>query len=230
MRRLRERAYRSRVLSALVLAVALHLALALSLAPLRQRIPLVRHIGYEGALRILPEISVRRPVGEAASELEMAYGLGSDAFLRVIDTRTVDSPLEADDLTQDDVGDFEEDYGEEIRRQLEQALLQPTSRDVVIVRLVKPAYPPTSVAAGVQGVLVFRLHVTKRGGVARAWLLSSEVDEDCEASARRAVLQWKFRPHLVAGTPVDFLVDQRIRFRLHDVLEAQVPGLRVRRR
>jgi TonB family protein len=213
-----------------VLAVAFHLALALSLAPLRQRIPLVRHLGYEGSLRILPEISVRRPVGEAESELATAYGLGSDMFLRVIDMRTVDNPLEADDLTQDDLGAFEEEYGEEIRRQLEQALPQPTSRDVVIVRPVIPAYPPTSVAAGVEGVLVFRLHVSKRGRVARAWLLSSEVDEDCEASARRAVLQWTFRPHLVAGTPVDFLVDQRIRFRLYDVLEAQAPGLRMRRR
>jgi TonB family protein len=212
------------------LAVAAHLALVLSLAPMRQRIPLVRHIGYEGALRILPEISVRRPAGEAESELETVFGLGSDSFLRVIDARAVDNPIEADELTREETGDFEEDYGEEIRRQLEQSLPQPTSRDVIIVRLVKPAYPPTSIAAGIEGVVVFRLHVTKHGRVARAWLLSSEVDEDCEEAARRAVLQWRFRPHTVRGTGVDFLVDQRIRFRLHSVLEAEAPGLRTRRR
>ncbi len=229
-RRLRERAYRSRVLVGVILAVAFHLALTLSLAPLGQRIPLVRHIGYEGALRILPEISVQRPAAQAESELETAYGFGSKSFLRVIDTRTVDNALEADELTQDDSGDFEEEYGEEIRRQLERSLPQPTSRDVVVVRLVKPAYPPTSVAAGVEGVVVFRLHVTKHGRVARAWPLSSEVDRDCEDAARRAVLRWKFRPHVVGGTPVDFLVDQRIRFRLRDVLEAKAPGLRTRRR
>lgn len=229
-RRLRERAYRSRVLLALILAVVIHLAVTLSLAPFRQQIPLVRHIGYEGALRILPEISIQRPVGAAETELETAYGLGSESFLRVIDTRTVDDPLEADELPQDDSGDFEEEYGEEIRRQLEQSLPQPTSRDVVIVRLVKPAYPPTSVAAGVEGVVVFRLHVTKYGRVARAWLLSSEVDSDCEDAARRAVLQWRFRPHVVQGTAVGFLVDQRIRFRLRDVLQTRPPGLRTRGR
>jgi TonB family protein len=81
----------------------------------------------------------------------------------------------------------------------------------------------------VEGVVVFRLHVSKHGRVARAWLLSSEVDEECEAAARRAVLQWRFRPHVIRGAAVDFLVDQRIRFRLHDVLEANAPGLRIRR-
>jgi TonB family protein len=196
---------------------------------MRQRIPLVRHIGYEGALRILPEISVRRTVGEAESEEEMAFGLGSSSFLRVIDTRAVEEPVRADEATEDDSGDFEEDYGEEIRRLLEQSLPQPSGRDVVIRRLVKPAYPPESVAAGVEGVVVFRLHVTKQGRVARAWLLSSEVDEACEEAARRAVIQWRFRPHTVRGAAVGFLVDQRIRFRLHDVLGADAPELRRRR-
>jgi TonB family protein len=169
-------------------------------------------------------------VGAVETELETAYGLGSKSFLRVIETREVERPTEVDEPSRDETGDFEEEYGEEIRRQLEQSLPQPTSRDVVVVRLVKPSYPPTSVAAGVEGVVVFRLHVSKYGRVVRAWLLSSEVDADCEDAARRAVLQWRFRPHVLAGTAVDFLVDQRIRFRLHDVLEAQAPGLRTRRR
>jgi len=229
-RRLRERVYRSRLLVGAILAVAIHLAVTISLAPLRQRIPLVRYIGYEGALRILPEISIQRPVGVAETELETLFGLGSDSFMRVIDTREVDNPIEEDAPLQDDSGDFEEEYGEEIRRQLEQSLPQPTSRDVVVVRLVKPAYPPASVAAGVEGVVVFRLHVSKYGRVARAWLLSSEVDGDCEEAARRAVLQWKFRPHVAAGTAVEFLVDQRIRFRLNDVLEEEALGRRTRRR
>jgi TonB family protein len=229
-RRVRERAYRSRVIAGTILAIVIHLAVTVSLAPLRQRIPLVRHIGYEGALRILPEISIQRPLGAAETELETLYGLGSESFLRVIETREVENPVEADDLSEVETGDFEEEYGEEIRRQLEQSLPQPTSRDVVVTRLVKPAYPPTSVTAGVEGVVVFRLHVSKHGRVARAWLLSSEVDVDCEEAARRAVLQWRFRPHVLAGTPVDFLVDQRIRFRLRDVLDAEAPGLRTRGR
>lgn len=211
-------------------AVAVHLALVLSLAPMSQRIPLVRHIGYEGALRILPEISVRRPIGETESELEKAAGLGAESFLRVIETRTVENPVDANDEVEDASEDFEEEYGEEIRRQLEQSLPQPTSRDVVVLRLVRPAYPPSSVGAGVEGAVVFRLHVTKRGRVVRVWLLSSEVDEACEESARRALLQWRFRPHVVSGTSVEFLVDQSVRFRLRDVLEADAPGLRLRGR
>jgi TonB family protein len=223
-RRQRERAYRSRITLGLVLAVAIHLAVVLAFAPMRQRIPLVRHIGYEGALHILPEISVRRPAGGKESQLEEAYGSGSESFFEVVDIRSVEAPLQAEEPPPAEKGDYEEEYGEEIRRQLEQSLPQPTSRDVVIVRFVKPAYPPASVAAGVEGVVVLRLHVTKYGRVARAWLLGSEVDVDCEEAARRAVLQWRFRPHLVDGVAVDFLVDQRIRFRLHDVLDAGAPG------
>lgn len=229
-RRERERTYRRRILVGVVLAVAIHLVVTVSLAPFRQQIPLVRHIGYEGALRILPEISIQRPPGVAESDLETVYGRGSESFLHVIETREVESAAAADELSRDETGDFEEEYGDEIRRQLEQSLPQPTSRDVIVTKLVKPVYPSASIAAGVEGVVVFRLHVSTRGRVVRAWLLSSEVDADCEEAARRAVLQWRFRPHVIDGTAAEFLVDQRIRFRLYDVLDAGASGVRARGR
>ena len=86
----------------------------------------------------------------------------------------------------------------------------------MILKLVKPAYPARSITDGTEGVVEFRVHVTKRGRVARVWLLSSGVDREMEASGRRALMQWKVQPLLNNGAPADFLVDQRIRFRLHD--------------
>jgi TonB family protein len=215
-RRERERIYVFRMRRAIFAAIVAHVLLFVALAPFKQQLPLVRHIGYEGALRVLPEISVQREVGDVESEQEQAHGRGADALFRVIETRLVSSQLPARDVTEQETEDYDEEYGDELLEVLERALPQPQSRDVVILRLVKPAYPARSIADGKEGVVEFRVHVTKRGRVARAWLLSSEVDREMEESARLALMQWRFRPLLANGAPADFLVDQRIRFRLHD--------------
>ena len=215
-RRSRERIHVGRMRRAAVAAVVLHVLLFVAFAPLTHRIPLVRHIGYEGALRVLPEISVQREIGDVETEEETARGRGADALFRMIETRLVSHPVPARDAAEQEADDYDEEYGDELLEVLDGALPQPRSRDVVILKLVKPAYPARSITDGTEGVVEFRVHVTKRGRVARVWLLSSGVDREMEASGRRALMQWKFQPLLNNGAPADFLVDQRIRFRLHD--------------
>ncbi len=217
-RRYRDRTYVVTMRWAIAAAVVLHVGLVPAFAPLRQRIPLVRHIGYEGALRLFPEISVKREPGEYEAEEQLARGVGSQRHFELIDARLVAEQASVDEVVEPVTGDYEEDYGEELLHYLERSLPQPTSRDVVLVKFVKPVYPPQSIAAEREGVVRFRLHVSSRGRVLRAWLLSSEVDGAMEVAAKRAVLQWRFEPHAVGGMSVDFLVDQRIRFRLNDVL------------
>lgn len=217
-RRFRDRTYVVRMRWAITAAVVAHLALIPAFTPLRQRIPLVRHIGYEGPLRLLPEISVIREPGSYESEAQAARGAGAERYFEIMDTRLVSEVTPVDDVVEPDTGDYEQDFGQELLHLLERSLPQPMSRDVVLVKFVRPAYPPLSIAAGKEGVVTFRLHVTSRGRVARAWLLSSEVDDRMEVAAKRAILQWRFEPHRADGVAVDFLVDQRIRFRLKDVL------------
>ncbi len=97
---------------------------------------------------------------------------------------------------------------------------------MVVSHLVKPRYPASSRAAGIEGVVVFRIHVTKTGEVANVWLLSSEVDRVCEQAARRAIYRWRYAPYRVNGEAVDFLGDQPIRFRLYDVESGVTGGVR----
>jgi TonB family protein len=217
-RRYRDRTYVVTMRWAIAAAVVLHVALVPAFAPLTQQIPLVRHIGYEGALRLFPEISVKREPGEYEAEEQQARGVGSKRHFELIDARLVTEQASVEEVVETETGDYEEDYGEELLHYLERSLPQPTSRDVVLVKFVKPVYPPLSIAAGREGVVRFRLHVSSRGRVIRAWLLSSEVDAAMEIAAKRAILQWRFEPHAVEGVAVDFLVDQRVRFRLNDVL------------
>jgi TonB family protein len=214
----RERTHRSRMARAVVAAVLAHLLLFLGLAPPKSRIPLVRHIGYQGVMQIQPEISVQREPDEFEAEQQTARGRGEEGFFRVLSIRVVDWEVPSGIPTEESAGEAEpEEAGEDLRTELERSLPQPTSSEVIITRFIKPLYPPSSIAAGVEGVVVFRLHVTAEGRVARVWLLNSEVDQACEIEAHRAVTQWKFRPFLVAGEPTAILVDQRIRFRLHDI-------------
>jgi TonB family protein len=215
-RRVREREYRRALVLAAAVAVASHAAIFVSLAPFQGRIPLVRHLGYEGPLRLMPEISEMREPGRVEGDMETLSGRGSRAMLHAVDISVVESERPAGARAREETGARDETVGDELLTQLERSLPQPTSRELVVIRLVKPAYPRSSVLAGVEGVVAFRLHVTSDGVVARVWLLRSDVDRACDETARRALLQWRFRPFLVDGEPMDVLVDQRIRFTLTD--------------
>jgi TonB family protein len=226
-RRRREQVYRTRIGYAIAAAVLFHLSLFAWLAPFSERLPLVRHIGYQGVLRILPEISVRRRTAEVETDLETSRGLGSEGIFQVVSIEMVDWAVPAGTPAEEITGEVEQESGDDLRNLLEESLPQPTSSDVVVLRVVKPTYPAASIIDGVEGVVVFRLHLSETGDVVRAWLLSSEVDEACEESAHHAVLQWKFRPFLVNGEPTSILVDQRVRFRLHDPPEVAPGRLRI---
>jgi TonB family protein len=222
IRRRRERLRRRRLILSVVTSLLLHAVLIPASAPFREEMPLVRNIGYRGERRILPEISVMREPGAAESEVESTAGELSDAAFRVIAIEIVDwavpeeGPTEIADEQSDDTP------GDDVLTRLEMSLPQPRSSEVVITSLVEPEYPASSIAAGVEGVAMFRIHVSTTGQVRRAWLLSSEVDEACNQAAHRAVMHWEFEPYIIGGRPTSILVDQRIRFRLRDAIPEMI--------
>lgn len=222
-RRERERVHRRRLLLSAVASVLLHAMLVPAIAPLREELPLVRHIGYRGERRILPEISIQRDPGAVESEVETMAGDLARAAFQVIPIEIVDWTVPEEGATELAEDESEITPGDDLLDRLEMSLPQPMSSEVVVSRLVEPEYPASSIAAGVEGVVVFRLHISMSGEVRRAWLLSSEVDEACELAAYRAVIRWEFEPYLVNGRPTSILVDQRIRFRLTDALRRS-PG------
>ncbi len=227
--------YRRGVLIAVGLSVAVHVLLSLALAPFRDRIPVVRHIGYYGPTRILPEISIERATANLESRVRPTIGRGATNAFHIVPITITDWAVpsdEADEAESNDVAD-DASAGDNLLAELEMSLPQPQSRDMVVLHLVTPEYPVSSTTAGVEGVVVFRLHVTKTGEVVNAWLLRSEVDRACERAALRALRRWRYRPCIVDGEPVSFLGDQAVRFRLLDPFEdgaaesrADVPGRR----
>ena len=228
MWRRRHAEYRRGMRIAAILSVVTHLLLSLAVAPFKDRIPLVRQIGYYGPTHILPEISVERATVDSESSTRPTAGRGADDAFHIVPITITEwaVPSEVTDEVKSSDAATDASAIDDLLAELERSLPQPQSRDMVILHLVKPEYPVSSTLAGVEGIVVFRVHVTKTGEVANAWLLRSEVDRACELAALRALRRWCYRPYIVDGEPVSFLGDQAVRFRLFDPFEESAPESR----
>lgn len=77
-----------------------------------------------------------------------------------------------------------------------------------------PAYPELARQRGQQGAVVLDLRVDAEGRVVGAEVAQSSGHPILDAAARRAVLNWRFRPALEAGRPVEAHLRSTVRFRL----------------
>ena len=81
-----------------------------------------------------------------------------------------------------------------------------------IVHRVEPEYPPIAHAAHRQGFVQLHAIITKDGKIADLKLISGE--KEFAAAAIEAVRQWRYRPYLVDGKPVEVDTTIEIRFTL----------------
>ena len=185
---------------------------------MREQIPLVRHSGYRGEIRLLPEISVIREPSDTESEpQERGDELGGSGF-RVVELLIAEFEVPREKPTAAEVEELDPLIGDDLMNLRSTSLPQPTDREIVVEHLVEPIYPQSAIEAGVEGVAVFGIRVDEAGSVRQAWLVDSEVSGECNMEAQRAVLQWRFSPYLVDGEPAPFLKYYRVRFKLTDAL------------
>jgi protein TonB len=83
----------------------------------------------------------------------------------------------------------------------------------VPLRKVDPKYPPTLIKERVEGEVVLYAVIRRDGSVDSIQLVHG-IDEQLDANAMSALSQWKFRPALKQGTPVDLEAIVHIPFRL----------------
>jgi protein TonB len=81
-----------------------------------------------------------------------------------------------------------------------------------LIYKVVPTYPKIAVATRIQGTVHFRAVIDTNGRISELQLLSGH--PIFVAPAREAVLQWRYRPTLLNGTPVSVLTDIQVIFRL----------------
>ncbi len=81
-----------------------------------------------------------------------------------------------------------------------------------LISKVTPPYPPLAKSARIQGVVEFRATISKEGNIENLQILRGH--PLLVNAARDAVLQWKYRPTLLNGEPVEVITDILVNFTL----------------
>jgi periplasmic protein TonB len=81
-----------------------------------------------------------------------------------------------------------------------------------LIRRVQPTYPPLAKSARVQGVVEFTAIISKEGKIENLQLVRGH--PLLVNAAREAVLQWRYRPTLLNGQPVEVVTDIVVNFTL----------------
>ena len=82
-----------------------------------------------------------------------------------------------------------------------------------LIRKVQPVYPPSARSARIQGVVEFTAVISKEGNIEHLQLLRGH--PLLVNAARDAVLQWKYRPTVLNGKPVEVITDIFVKFTLN---------------
>jgi protein TonB len=81
-----------------------------------------------------------------------------------------------------------------------------------LIRKVQPVYPPLAKSARVQGTVEFTATISKDGNIENLSLVRGH--PLLVNAAREAVLQWKYRPTMLNGQPVEVITDIIVNFTL----------------
>ncbi len=81
-----------------------------------------------------------------------------------------------------------------------------------LIRKVMPVYPPLAKSARVQGTVEFTAIISKQGTIENLQLVRGH--PLLVQAARDAVLQWRYRPTLLNGQPVEVVTDIIVNFTL----------------
>lgn len=84
----------------------------------------------------------------------------------------------------------------------------------MLINKVNPEYPKLAKAARISGIVILKARITKTGEV-------SDLQAECgpeilQEASLKAVREWKYRPYLLRGEPVEVLTTIKVVFTLGD--------------
>jgi TonB family protein len=210
----KQRAYRKRVLVAVPIGAILVSLLFFwsDVVPYRE---IEKRIGWEGETRLLPNITIvpdEAPFEDMREQSRLRTMASLD--LDIIDeTGPAEGPKKEIPITKPE---------EEISPELDIAEIRhhpvhtdvPYSEDYVILHMVQPEYPPAELLAGIEGEVTVEILVSEDGDVENAWVLASNGPRTFEIAALQAVRQFRFKPPIENGEPIQMWIRFKVRFRL----------------
>jgi protein TonB len=82
----------------------------------------------------------------------------------------------------------------------------------LLIRKVNPNYPPLAKQARIQGTVLLRAQISKDGSIENLQLISGH--PMLAPAAIEAVKQWKYKPYLLNGEPVEVDTEVQVNFTL----------------
>jgi len=82
----------------------------------------------------------------------------------------------------------------------------------LLIRKVNPTYPPLARQARIQGVVILQAQISKEGNIENLQLISGH--PMLAPAAIDAVKQWKYKPYLLNGEPVEVETQVQVNFTL----------------
>jgi protein TonB len=82
----------------------------------------------------------------------------------------------------------------------------------LIIKKVSPAYPANAARLGIEGQVELLATVSKKGNISAVKVLSG--DPNLSLAAVEAVKQWKYKPYLLDGAPVEIQTQITVNFKL----------------
>jgi periplasmic protein TonB len=82
----------------------------------------------------------------------------------------------------------------------------------LLIRKVPPTYPPLARAARIQGTVILQAQISKDGNIENLQLISGH--PMLAPAAIEAVKQWKYKPYLLNGEPVEVETQVQVNFTL----------------
>jgi protein TonB len=82
----------------------------------------------------------------------------------------------------------------------------------LLIRKVSPTYPPLARQARIQGTVILQAEISKDGSIQKLQLISGH--PMLAPAALEAVKQWKYKPYLLNGEPVEVETQVQVNFTL----------------
>ena len=83
-----------------------------------------------------------------------------------------------------------------------------------LLEQVKPVYPPDLQAQGVEGTVLLSAVISKEGIPHSLTVQNSAVNQAFVNAAMDAVSQWRYRPTLLNGEPIEVITTIEVEFKL----------------
>jgi len=175
-------------------------------------------VGYEGPMELIPEISIIDEHGiesDVTAEERRAL-VAQNVEVESEQRERSEDPLKETSEVNENVPEeltLDEEPGPDLYRSYRAHAEVPYREDYVILRMVKPEYPPDALELGLEGYVVTEVYVDEEGKVMDAYVRSAYGPVTFEESSLEAVKQFLFKPILEDGKPKPFWISFLIRFK-----------------